>query len=131
MEKGSNMMMEELGGRIASVRAGLRPATRSLVERALQSPPPAPLARSSAAYDARAEWELSRLLAALDDRVREQSTVSLNAEQTRELGRVAETCAIVLHHEARSAEIFAQLFERALRVHDYRRVDLLADTLAA
>ena len=128
------MTMEELGGRVASVWAGLRPATRSLVERALQQqapPPPAPLARSSAAYDARAEWELSRLLAALDDRVREQHAVSLDAEQTRELGRVAETCALVLHHEARSAEIFAQLFERALRTHDYRRVDTLADTLAA
>jgi hypothetical protein len=132
MEKSSQMTMEELGGRVASVWAGLRPATRSLVERALQqqSPQGVPVARSSAAYDARAEWELSRLLAALDDRVREQGALSLNAEQTRELGHVAETCAHVLHHEARSAEVFAQLFERALRAHDYRRVDALADTLA-
>lgn len=132
MEKSYNMTMEELGGRVASVWAGLRPATRSLVERALQqpSPPSAPAARSSAAYDARAEWELSRLLAALDDRVREQSALALSIEQARELGRVAETCALVLHHEAHSAEIFAQLFERALRVHDYRRVDTLADSLA-
>ena len=124
--------MEELGGRVASVWAGLRPATRSLVERALQQQmsPPAPVARHSAAYDARSEWELSRLLAALDDRAREQGPISLSIEQTRELGRVAETCALVLHHEARSAEIFAQLFERALRARDYRRVDTLADTLA-
>ena len=126
------MTMEELGGRVASVWAGLRPATRNLVERALQqqSPPAAPVARTTAAYDARAEWELSRLLAALDERVREQSAISMSLEQTRELGRVAEACALVLHHEARSAEVFAQLFERALRAHDYRRVDTIADTLA-
>ncbi|HEX8178981.1 MAG TPA: hypothetical protein VF525_05495 [Pyrinomonadaceae bacterium] len=132
MEKSSNMTMEELGGRVASVWAGLRPATRNLVERALQqqSPPAAPVARTTAAYDARAEWELSRLLAALDERVREQSAISMSLEQTRELGRVAEACALVLHHEARSAEVFAQLFERALRAHDYRRVDTIADTLA-
>ena len=133
MEKSSNMLMEEFGGRVASVWAGLRPATRSLVERALQQalPTPAPAARSISAYDARSEWELSRLLAALDDHVREQGAGALSAEQTRELGRMAETCALVLHGEARSAEVYAQLFERALRVRDYRRVDAIADTLAA
>jgi hypothetical protein len=135
MEKSSNMMIEEFGGRVASVWAGLRPATRSLVERALQqTPPAAPVARSAAShvYDARSEWELSRLLAALDDRVREQGAgTALSDEQTRELGRMAETCALVLHGEARSAEVFAQLFERALRVRDYMRVDAIADSLAA
>jgi hypothetical protein len=132
MEESRKMMLEELGGRVASVWAGLRPATRSLVERALQqSPTVAPSApRASVPYDARAEWELSRLLAALDERVRDEGTVALNAEQTRELGRVAETCALVLHHEARSAEVFAQLFERALHTRDFKRVDMIADTLA-
>ncbi len=130
------MMIEEFGGRVASVWAGLRPATRSLLERALQQAQPvvAPMARSTAAsiYDARSEWELSRLLAALDDRVREQGAAgTLSVEQTRELGRMAETCALVLHGEARSAEVYAQLFERALRVRDYKRVDAIADTLAA
>ncbi|PYS93050.1 MAG: hypothetical protein DMF64_06500 [Acidobacteria bacterium] len=131
MEKSSNMMMEELGGRVASVWAGLRPTTRSMFERALQSPSSAPAVRNANVYDARAEWELSRLLAALDDRVHDQAALSLSLEQTRELGRMAETCALVLHAEARSAEVFAQLFERALGVHDYARVDTLADTLAA
>jgi len=125
------MMMEELGGRVASVWAGLRPTTRSMFERALQSPSSAPAVRNANVYDARAEWELSRLLAALDDRVHDQAALSLSLEQTRELGRMAETCALVLHAEARSAEVFAQLFERALGVHDYARVDTLADTLAA
>jgi hypothetical protein len=130
MEKISNMTMEELGGRVASVWAGLRPTTRSLFERALQSSANAPAARNANPYDARAEWELSRLLTALDDRVHDQGARSLNFEQTRELGRMAETCALVLHAEARSAEVFAQLFERALAAHDYARVDMLADTLA-
>lgn len=129
MEKSSNMTMEELGGRVASVWAGLRPTTRSLVERALQSAAAPPVARSTAAYDARAEWELSRLLAALDDRAHEQGARTLSVEQTHALGHMAETCALVLHNEAHSAEVFAQLFERALRAHDYARVDELADTL--
>src|SRR5205085_864600 len=105
MEKSSNMTMEELGGRVASVWAGLRPTTRSLFERALQSAANAPAVRSAHAYDARAEWELSRLLAALDDRAHERGARSLSLEQTRELGRLAETCALVLHAEARSAEV--------------------------
>ena len=33
--------------------------------------------------------------------------------------------------EARSAEVFAQLLDRALRARDYARVDALADVLAA
>jgi hypothetical protein len=44
---------------------------------------------------------------------------------------MAETCALVLHKEARSAEVFGQLMLRALHRHDYARVDALADTLAA
>jgi hypothetical protein len=132
MEKSQNIRIEEFGGRVASVWAGLRPATRSLVERALQSPLPAlPQQRTTMAYDARSEWELSRLLAALDERVRERGPVALSVEQTRELGRMAETCALVLHQEAHSAEVFAQLFERALQARDYRQVDTIADTLPA
>jgi hypothetical protein len=133
MEDSRHMTMEEIGGRVASVWAGLRPATRSLVERALQSPPPAaaPPPRSLSAHDARAEWELSRLLAALDERVRERGAVALSAEQTRALGYMAETCALVLHQAAHTAEVFAQLFERALHARDYKQVDTIADTLPA
>ncbi len=122
------LLIEEFGGRVASVWAGLRPTTRNLVERALQSPP-AVAARRAGIHDPRAEWELSRLLSALDERVRERGTGALNAEQTRELGRMAETCALVLHGEAHSAEVFAQLLERVLLVRDYARVDELANTL--
>jgi hypothetical protein len=129
------VMIEDFGARVASVWQGLRPSTRSLVERALSAsqlhPNLNPVPRAEPAYDARSEWELSRLLAALDERAAEPGPSVLSDEQTRELSRMAETCAAVLHHEARSAEVFAQLLARALRSHDYARVDALADVLTA
>lgn len=143
MEKIRGMMIEEFGARVVSVWEGLRPATRSLVERALGSPalPPATAATTSSSsggqaratstpYDARSEWELSRLLAALDERAVESGVAALSAEQTFKLARMVETCARVLQQQARSAEVFAQLLERALQAHDYARVDELADTLS-
>lgn len=133
------MMIEDFGTRVASVWEGLRPVTRSLVERALlsaQTPAASAAnvtasARGGASYDARSEWELSRLLAALDERAREKGAMVLSAEQSCELLRISETCAAVLHQEARTAEVFEQLLERAFRSRDYRRVDTLADTLTA
>jgi len=128
------MMIEDFGARVASVWQGLRPSTRSLVERALSAAtPPTGVAapRGDSAYDARSEWELSRLLAALDERATEKGETALSAEQSRELRRMADTCAAVLHREARSAEVFAQLLSRALRVRDYARVDALADVISA
>lgn len=129
------MTIEDFGARVASVWQGLRPATRSLVERALSTPPPAftsaTASRSEGAYDARSEWELSRLLAALDERASEKGESILSAEQARELVRMSETCAAVLHRQARSAEVFAQLLERAFRVKDYARVDAVADVMTA
>src|SRR5215213_1632489 len=128
------MIIEDFGARVASVWQGLRPSTRSLVERALSTPAPpqqGPAATTTASrresiYDARSEWELSRLLAALDERAE-----ALSAEQSRDLRRMTETCAAVLNREARSSEVFAQLLERALRVKDYARVDEIADVMTA
>jgi hypothetical protein len=131
MQKTSNITIQEFGGRVASVWEGLRPSTRSLLERALISAAPVTMRGGSAPYDARSEWELSRLLAALDERAKEAGARVLSHEEERELTRMAETCAHVLHVEARSAEVFAQLLERALGVHDYARVDVLADTFSA
>lgn len=128
------MTIEDFGARVVSVWQGLRPATRNLVERALSTalPPPttnATLTRTDATYDARSEWELSRLLAALDERASERGEAVLSAEQSHELVRMSETCAAVLHRQARSAEVFAQLLERAFRVNDYARVDAVADVM--
>jgi hypothetical protein len=129
------MTIEDFGARVASVWQGLRPSTRNLVERALSTPPPAMSSvapsRSEGTYDARSEWELSRLLAALDERASEKGESILSAEQARELVHMSETCVAVLHRQARSAEVFAQLLERALRVKDYTRVDAVADVMTA
>src|SRR5882672_7593497 len=128
--------MEDFGGRLASVWSELRPTTRGLVERALQTPsaPPAPApARSpnagTAPYDARADHELSRLLAALDERALEKDA-SLEVEKENQLRHIADTCAAVLQEKTRSAEVFAQLVRRADKQRDYARIDALADVLA-
>lgn len=131
MEKNSRLTMKDFGGRVASVWEGLRPTTRSLVERALLTPSSIAAPRIGVPYDARAEWELSRLLAALDDRVAEATAETLNAEKIQELRRMTETCASVLRHQAQSAELFAQLLERAMRARDYKGVDALADALSS
>jgi hypothetical protein len=131
------MTIEDFGARVASVWQGLRPSTRSLVERALTTATTAPqvtaanASRTDAAYDARSEWELSKLLAALDERADEKTGARLSDEQSRDLLRIAETCASVLHRQARSAEVFSQLLGRALRAKDYARVDALADVMTA
>ncbi|MGH9941950.1 MAG: hypothetical protein ACRD9R_06280 [Pyrinomonadaceae bacterium] len=139
MEKNTSGMMKDFGGRVASVWEGLRPMTRNLVETALAAAI-APSGQSTAGrmpsagapYDARSEWELSRLLAALDERGRESAGLdALNDEQARALMHMAEACARVLHGEARSAEVFAQLLERTLSTGNYRRVDALADTISS
>jgi len=125
--------MEDFGGRLAGVWSELRPTTRGLVERALQTAgsPPA-LARNpnaaSAPYDARADHELSRLLAALDERALEPAA-SLAAEKETQLRHIADTCAAVLQEKTRSAEVFAQLVRRADSQRDYARIDALADVL--
>jgi len=126
--------MKDFGGRLASVWSELRPTTRGLVERALQTPsgPPAPARNSTAAnapYDARADHELSLLLTALDERALETGA-SLETEQERELRRMADTCATVLLEKTRSAEVFAQLVKRANERRDYVRIDALADALS-
>jgi hypothetical protein len=126
------MMIEEFGAQVVSVWEGLRSTTRNLVVGALQSSSAGTgnisPARGGAAYDARADWELSRLLAALDKRALEAG-VSLNAEQAQELRRMAETTASLLQSQTQSAEVFAQLVERAFGFKDYARIDALADAL--
>jgi hypothetical protein len=129
------MMIEDFGARVASVWEGMRSTTRSLIVGALQTSnaagtAPATRSGGSSSYDARADWELSRLLTALDERATEAGA-ALNAEQARELRRMAETCAVVLQNQTQSAEVFAQLVERAFGLHDYARIDALADALAA
>jgi len=122
-------MIEEFGGRVATVWSQLRPTTRQLVERALQSTQPAAQGRN-VPYDARADLELSKLLQALDEGVSETRVLSAKQEAEK-LRSVADTCAAVLLEKTQSAEVFVQLVERAQLQHDYKRVDELADALAS
>ncbi|MBC7853308.1 MAG: hypothetical protein IAF94_07725, partial [Pirellulaceae bacterium] len=124
-------MIEDFGARLASVWSELRPTTRGLVERALQSPnitPPTSRTTPNTPYDARADHELSRLLTALDERASDATAV-LEDDKSVELRRIADTCAAVLQEKSRSADVFAQLVRRADKQRDYKRIDALADSL--
>lgn len=115
---------------MATVWSELRPTTRGLVERALQASNAAPPSARNIPYDPRADLELSRLLAALDDRAMETGA-SLETEKGAQLRHVANTCAAVLQEKTQSAEVFAQLVRRAAQQRDYRRIDALADALTS
>lgn len=122
----STLIIDDFGGRIATVWSELRPATRGLVERALQAG--ATSTQRTFQYDARSDIELSRFLAALDDRAAEKSN-ALDAEKGGKLKNIADTCAAVLLEKTESAEVFTQLVRRAESQKDYRRIDSLADAL--
>ena len=124
-------MIEDFGGRLASVWSGLRPATRGLVEQALHAANPTASISSRTnlnTYDARADRELSLLLSALDERVTEPG-LSLQSDQGRQLRQIADTCAAVLQEKTQSADVFTQLVRRADAQRDYARIDALADAL--
>jgi hypothetical protein len=123
------MTIKEFGGKVASVWEGLRPVTKKMVVGALKTGD----AQNSQAprfyYDAHADWEVSRLLSALD----EQSSTSetrRDSAKLNEIKELAETCARILEAQSASAEVFIQLASRAIRENDYKRLDRLADTLA-
>lgn len=126
------MMIKDLGGRIASVWEGLRPITREMLVVALKSGtsgnPNPKLAKFS--YDAHADWELSRLLSALDEHSK-SGELRHDAEKLDEVRHLAETCARVLEAQSGSAEVFIQLAQRALRSHDYKKLDELGDHLSS
>lgn len=113
------LSIDDFGTRIATVWSELRPATRGLIERALQAASNGSQTPRNFQYDARADLELSRFLAALD------------AEKNGKLKSIADTCAAVLLEKTESAEVFAQLVRRAETQRDYRRIDILADALTA
>jgi hypothetical protein len=122
------MRIDDFGSRIATAWSELRPATRGLVERALQSGGSGTPTARNFHYDARADLELSRFLAALDDRAAEKA---LDAEKGGKLKSIADTCAAVLLEKTESAEVFTQLVRRAQAQRDYRRIDTLADALTS
>jgi len=122
------LINDDFGSRIATAWSELRPATRGLVERAVQATASGAPAARNVQYDARADLELSRFLAALDERAAEK-TDTLDAEKNGKLKSIADTCAAVLLEQTESAEVFTQLVLRAQKQKDYRRIDTLADAL--
>ena len=126
----SPLIIDDFGSRIATAWSELRPATRGLVERALQASTTGTSAARNFQYDARADIELSRFLAALDDRAAEK-TNALDPEKGGKLKSIADTCAAVLLEKTESAEVFTQLVRRAQAQRDYRRIDILADALTS
>jgi hypothetical protein len=124
------MMIEEFGPRVVSVWNHLRTTTRNLVERAWKSSAGGSVMQlpRSTPYDPRADHELSQLLAALDEHTIEKGLPAGDA--SREARRLADACASVLTQQTQSAEVFAQLIQRAHLRKDFARVDALAGMLS-
>lgn len=126
------MTIKDFGARVVSVWEGLRPLTKKMLVGALQATVTnpsntTPLQKFS--YDAHADWELSRLLSALDEQAKD-AEIKKDAEKLSEIRSLADTCASVLQERSESAEVFVQLAERTLLRHDYKKIDTLADVLA-
>jgi hypothetical protein len=120
------MMIKELGGKVASVWDGLRPVTKQMLVGALKAGSTNPKTPKFS-YDAHADWEVSRLLSALDE---QSKKVKRGSQKFSELTQLADTCVRVLEAQSASAEVFIQLAERAVKDNDYGRLDKLADHLA-
>ena len=124
------MTIKDFGARVESVWEGLRPMTKKMIVGALQASggnAPAPQAQKFS-YDAHSDWELSRLLSALDEQAK-NAEVRKDAEKLREIRQLADTCAEVLKSKTESAEVFIQLAERDLVRNDFKKLDRLADIL--
>lgn len=121
------MQIKNLGPQVARVWEGLRPTTKRLLAGALKTG--SPLASQSQSpkyhYDAHADWELSRLLAALDERSKSKTDPTEKSDAVK----LAETCASILEDQSGSAEVFIQLATRSIAQADYNRLEKLADIL--
>ena len=124
------MMIKEFGGTIASIWEGLRPVTKKMLVGALQASKtgPANIPTPKFSYDAHADWEVSRLLSALDEQSK-ATEIRKDVAKLTEIIRLANTCVLVLESQSASAEVFIQLAERAIKDNDYNRLDKLADHL--
>lgn len=123
------MVIKDLGPAVVSAWDGLRPVTKKLLAGAMRSGSASttnPTQKFS--YDAHADWEVSRLLTALDEQSR-ATTAKTDTEKLGEITELAETCVRVLEAQSGSAEVFIQLAERALKKHDYNKLDKLSDRL--
>lgn len=125
------MTINEIGGTVARVWDGLRPVTKKMLVGAMQASNTAPANSPTPkfSYDAHADWEVSRLLTALDEQSRAPEIRKDTAKLT-ELNHLADVCVNVLESQSASAEVFIQLATRAIKENDFNRLDKLADRLA-
>ena len=123
------MIIKDLGPAVVSVWDDLRPMTKKMLAGAMRSGSAnTNNPTSKYLYDAHADWELSRLLLALDEQSRTYATRK-DSDKLVEITELAETCVRVLEDQSGSAEVFIQLAERALKKHDYNKLDQLSDRL--
>lgn len=121
------MTIKDFGTQIETVWQGLRPTTKKILVGAMNKTPSIKPNRKTI-YDARADWELSRLLTALDEQTGTDE-IKEDSKKLREIKSFAAVCAKVLETQTISAEVFIQLARRALTRHDYVKLDKLADAL--
>lgn len=125
------MMIKDFGARVESVWEGLRSVTKKMIVGALQSGsatmPTAPTQKFS--YDTQSDWELSRLLTALDEQAKE-ARINNDQEKLTEIRKMTETVIRVLQAQTESAEVFIELAERILKRNDFEQFDLLSNALS-
>ncbi|MCS6874241.1 MAG: hypothetical protein N2Z23_08410 [Pyrinomonadaceae bacterium] len=113
-------MMKNLGSQVENIWKNLRPVTKEIIVGALK--------KSSSVqkkiYDVHSDWELSRLLKALDDQLKKT-----DGKKLREIRKLADICADLLQSQTKSAEVFIQLVERALKQQDFAKVEALCQIL--
>ncbi|MCA1589164.1 MAG: hypothetical protein LC730_04640 [Acidobacteria bacterium] len=124
------MMIKDLGPAVVSVWEGLRPMTKKMLVGVLESSSAHSTGSSKQTffYDAHTDLELRRLLSALDEQSKKPGG-TVDRERLDEVNRLAEICVRVLEAQSLSAEGFIQLAERAIKKHDYKHLDKLADRL--
>jgi hypothetical protein len=125
------MMIKDLGAGVVSVWEGLGPITKKMLGGVMDASSTTQPNNSAQrfSYDAHADWELSRLLFALDEQSKKPASRK-KGKVLNEIAQLAETCVRVLEAQSGSAEVFIQLAERAIRQHDYAKLDKLADRLS-
>ncbi|MBX3291823.1 MAG: hypothetical protein KF881_02905 [Acidobacteria bacterium] len=125
------MSSRQFDRKVALIWDELRPVTRKMLAGAMKSGPSQPLSTTAPKffYDATADWEVSRLLTALDEEAKVPANKK-NKKRLNEIVKLADVCVRVLETQSASAEVFDLLAERALRDNDYDRLERLAENLA-
>jgi hypothetical protein len=120
------MTIKDFGARVERVWQDLRPVTKKMLVGAIETGSVKP--NRTFSYDAHADWELSRLLSALDEQAN-STEIKKDAEKLREIRQFSNACACVLEAQTASAEVFIQLAKRAIARNDFKKLDELADAL--